>query len=88
MLQAKLSGPDQTAVSYTAGYDDKIILNIPTRIINTNQYYLPGIKIDNVLRKTLLNLVSSDETNRRVLASNAIIEGEISSGKATLSTKL
>lgn len=82
----KLSGTDQEAATYLDGYPEP--LEIPTRIINTNQYYLPGIKIDNVLRRTVESLVNNGGANRRLLSETAVIEGEISGGRATLSTGL
>lgn len=82
----KLSGTDQEAINYTEGYPTP--LEIPTRIINTNQYYLPGIKIDNVLRRTVESLVNGGSPMRRMLQETAVIEGEISGGRATLSTGL
>lgn len=60
-------------------------LYIPTRIVGSNQYYLPGIKIDNLLKNYQENL--ADQGQRRMLASN-VIEGEISNGKTNLSTEL
>lgn len=81
-----LSGNDQSEAVYVPGYGTP--LQIPTRTISTSQYYLPGIKIDNVLKKTVENLVNGGGANRRLLAGNAVIEGEITSGKANLSTGL
>lgn len=83
----KLSGPDQTIYNYIPGYGTP--LKIPTRLISTNQFYLPGVKIDNVLKRTIGQLVESAGIgNRRMLNEDSVIEGEIAGGKAILSTQL
>ena len=94
----KLSGLDQAAAQYvdkdgkaidTAKVGEQTALDIPTRAISTNQYYLPGIKIDNVLKRAIEDLVKDSSTGlRRMLAGDSVISGEISNGKATLSTGL
>lgn len=80
----KLSGPDQKKAVYVAGYGTP--LPIPTRLISTNQYYLPGVKIDQVLKRRLTKMVQKGFANRRMLGEQGVIEGEISGGKAVLST--
>jgi len=82
----KLSGPDQRAAVYVPGYEQGA-LEIPTRIINTSQYYLPGIKLDSVLSNYIDRLNQGSGTNRRMLSSS-VIEGEISGGRAILSAGL
>lgn len=86
----KLAGPDVKAAEYTIdvskAYD---ALNIPTRIINTNQYYLPGIKLDQILKGMVNDIVDGGVgLRRRMLETASVIEGEISNGKASLSTQL
>jgi len=96
MLQAinvpddpKLSGPDNTLYSYVPGYNDQnprsSALSIPTKELNcSDQCYLPGVKLDQLLKKKVATLRNA----RRMLAADAVIEGQVSGGKATLSTGL
>lgn len=82
----KLSGPDQSPAEYAPGYPTP--LDIPTRSINTNQYYLPGMKLDIVLKRSIENMINNGVTNRRMLSESSVIQGEISNGKAMLSATL
>lgn len=76
MLQGELSGADNSRPRYTYGSQDYSFvgedrpsaLKVPTRIINTNQYYLPGAKIDEALKAKINSVVDRSPTNRRLLA--------------------
>jgi hypothetical protein len=55
----KLAGADKSAAVYVPGYaDNGDGLDVPTRNINTNQYYLPGVKLQNVLNNFTANLAA------------------------------
>ena len=89
----KLAGPDVSNVVYedefgplfepSSQYPFSLPLEIPTRTFQTDQYWLPGPVIDRLLAGKM-GLV---RPNRRLL-SESVIEGEMSNGKATLSTEL
>ena len=92
----KLAGNDKSAAQYvdkdgkpiaTDKVGDQKPLEIPTRVISTNQYYLPGVKIDTLIKRAVEEL-NKAAAQRRILAEDSIIEGEIYNGKATLSTGL
>lgn len=89
----KVSGRDNIAAVYHTLTEEQINgtqvitpLDIPTRIINTSQYYLPGIKLEKVLNNFSASLVPGSRGQRRLEAN--VIEGEISNGPVTLSTGL
>lgn len=89
----KLAGPDVSNVVYedefgplfepSSEYPFSLPLEIPTRTFQTDQYWLPGPVID----RLLAGKMGLTRPNRRLL-SESVIEGEMSNGKATLSTEL
>jgi len=90
-VNPKLSGDDQTIYSYVAGYNEAdpraSAMEIPTKDLKcTNQCYLPAVKLDQLLRQSVNDIMTGGD--RRMLSSDAVIEGEISGGKANLSTGL